>query len=494
MKIHFSYKYFLILLITAAFFNCSKSETENIPTEVEINDFVWKGLNAYYLWQSYFPNLQDTRFSSQSQLNSFTAGFDSPESIFNSLLKKPEDRFSIIVDDYIALENAFQGISVSNGMEFGLVRNKNGSDNVFGYVRYVVPASDAATKGVTRGMIFSTIDGTQITTTNFRSLLFGTNTNYTVGFATYNNGNPISNGNTIALSKSQIQENPVAIAKILNEGGKKIGYLLYNQFARNYDGELNAAFNTFKSAAIDELIIDLRYNGGGSVATATYLGSMVTGQFNNEIYSKQSWNEKVHKANPDTERFINRFTSQIRNTDNSGNVVLEQSINSLNLTSVNFIVTASTASASELVINSLRSYISVAAVGTTTVGKQVGSITLYDSDGYSRTGTNLNTNHTYAMQPLVLEIVNKDDKNEINGFTPGSANLSGVELAEDFGNLGVLGERSDPLLDRLLTYIITGSKGISKANDFNFIEVSNSKIELPTSNNMYVDLKEKLIK
>ena len=88
------YKFIFLILIIFSF-GCSKSE-ENIPADIEIQDFVWKGLNAYYLWQSQINDLQDTRFSSQSQLNNYLTGFQSPENLFESLLNRPTDRFSVM--------------------------------------------------------------------------------------------------------------------------------------------------------------------------------------------------------------------------------------------------------------------------------------------------------------------------------------------------------------------------------------------------------------
>lgn len=465
-----------ILFIFFLFINCS-SVDDNIPADIKINDFVWKGLNTYYLWQSEITDLADTRFSNQNELNSYLSVFPDPETLFESLLNRPADRFSWIVNDYIALENQFQGITLNNGMEFGLVQYEDDSNNVYGYVRYIIPASDADAKGITRGMIFNDINGLQLTLDNYRDLLFDDTTNYTVGFADFNGGNPTSNGNTTSLTKTELQENPIAVSKVLTVGAKKIGYLMYNQFASSYDGQLNAAFNMFQSENVDDLIVDLRYNGGGSVRTATYLGSMITGQFNGELYSKQVWNEKVQDA-IDPSNFVNNFTNQI----NNGSV--NEAINSLNKTRVYFIVSGSSASASELVINSLDPYIEVNLVGTTTVGKQVGSITLYDSDNSQRNGANLNPNHTYAMQPIVLEISNKDNQNKPEGFTPE------VFLGENHGDLGVLGERSDPLLDRTLIYISTGARTTTRnKSNIELPEIFNSKLARPTSNNMYVDLK-----
>ncbi|MCL7764622.1 S41 family peptidase [Polaribacter sp. Z014] len=497
MKFKLFPKVIVFFIISVLFFNCTKSE-DGIPENLEIENFVWRGLNAYYLWQNDVPDLADVRFSNQNQINSYLEGFSSPENLFDNLLyteangypvnEKGYDRFSWIVDDYVALENSFQGINLSTGMEFGLKRYNSSTTNVYGYVRYVIPTTNAEIKGVERGMIFNTINGTQLTDTNYQNLLFGTNSNLEIGLADYNAGNPNTNGTTISLTKEIVTENPVAISKVINKGGKKIGYLLYNQFSSSFDGELNAAFNDFKTELVDKLIIDLRYNGGGSVRTATYLGSMISTQPTDNIFSKQVWNEKAMKVfTPDN--LINYFTNEINNTDENGSVILQEPINSLNLTSVYFIVSGSTASASELVINALRPYIDVKLVGTTTVGKQVGSITLYDSEDYSRTGADLNTNHTYAMQPIVLKISNKDDQDEINGFTPG-VTLPGIQLEEDYNNLGELGDPTEPLLARTITYITTGSKGDFKTNVEEYSEIYNSKLATPAGNNMYVDFKK----
>jgi carboxyl-terminal processing protease len=480
-----------ILAIVFLCTSCEKQKSYSIESTVNdrLHQFIWNGLNTYYLWQKEVLDLADNKFANSQDLYFYFKGYSSPEDVFESLLNRPTDRFSWIVEDYIALENSFQGINVSNGMEFGLVQYKDKSNNIFGYVRYVIPNSDAATKAVSRGMLFTNINGSQLTIDNYQALLFSDTSDYIVGFANYNDGNPVSNTTSVSLSKIETQENPIAITKVFTEGSKKIGYLLYNQFARNYDGQLNAAFANLKSENINELIIDLRYNGGGSVSTATYLGGMITGQFTGQLYSQEVWNDKIRNAFS-ANSFINNFKDEIRNTDVNGTVILQENLNSLGLGKVYFITTYSTASASELVINSLSSYIDVKVVGKTTRGKQVGSITLYDSDNLQRTGNNLNPNHRYAMQPLVFEISNKENKNYPNGIVPGIT-LPGVELGEDYNNLGVLGERSDPLLERTLVYITTGSKSSNiKSNSFDFNEIFNSKLATPAKDNMFIDLKK----
>ncbi|MHB0755338.1 S41 family peptidase [Polaribacter sp. M15] len=490
---------FLFLLVS-----CSKKEDEIntvieeefvVSVEDEINFFIWKGLNLYYLWQKDVADLDDDKFKiSENTINltdlyTHFRQYNSPEETFENLLNRPTDRFSIIVDDYVDLENSFQGLNLSSGMEFGLVRYRDTPSNVFGYVRYVVPNSSAASNNVLRGQIFNTVDGMQITENNAFALLFGSNTSFTIGLANYNNGNPTANGQTISLTKTELQENPVAVAKVITEGNQKIGYLMYNQFASNYDAQLNAVFADFKAENIDNLIVDLRYNPGGFVSSATYLAGMITGQFNGELFSQNIWNSKVMSAFS-ADNFTNNFTNEIRNTDANGNVVLQENLNSLGLTKVYFITSNASASASELVINSLSAYIDVRVIGTTTTGKQEGSITLYDSDDFSKNGANLKQNHRYAMQPIVFEISNKDGINYRDGVVPGSEAFPGVFLPEDFGNLGVLGERTDPLLEETLNYISTGAKSTQKASKKNnFKEIFNSKLAYPAKDNMIVDLK-----
>jgi len=468
-------KNLLLLAFTLSFLVSCNNNSGRAPVgNDEINDFVWQGMNNFYLWQKEVPDLND-RFTTFQQIWDFYADFNSPRDVFNSLLYQPGtvDRFSWIVDDYVALENSFQGINVSNGMEFGLVRFATNTSNVFGYVRYIIPASDAETKGVTRGMIFTEIDGTQITDSNFNSLLFGDNTSYTISLADYNDGDPVSNGNTITLNKTQLQENPVHLATTITEGANKIGYLMYNQFASSFDNQLNAAFASFQGEGITDLIVDLRYNGGGSAATARYLATMITGQFDGQIFSKSVYNDKLQPNL--SEGFLNKRFS---NTFDEGGA-----INSLNLNRVFFITTGSSASASELVMNSLSPYIDVKSVGVTTLGKVRGSITIYDSDDFLRDGANLNQDHTWALQPLVVEIQNSNDSNQPNGITPT------VSLREDYGNLGVLGDRSDPLLDRTIILITTGNRAQQPTSTQNFDEISNSQINKPFRNNMLVDYK-----
>ncbi|MGB0890894.1 MAG: S41 family peptidase [Flavobacteriaceae bacterium] len=466
---------FLLFLVVFAY-SCTKNKLST-PESLQVNNFIYKGLNNYYLWQDNVPNLADTRFLNNKEYNAYLENEGNSAQFFTSLIyeKGIIDKWSWIVDDYVALEQSFQGTTKTTGMEFGLVRYKDNPTNLFGYVRYVVPGTDAEAKNVLRGMLFNKVNGNQLTEKNYRSLLFS-EAGFTINLSDYNNGNPIVNGNSISLNKDINQENPVFITKTFTEGNKKIGYLMYNSFVPSFDGELNAAFATLKAENITDLIVDVRYNGGGSVRTTTYLASMITGQYTNQLFSSQKWNTKIMEAISNNSSGID-LTNKFPNEINNGKI--KEAINSLNLTRVFFITTNSSASASELIINGLIPYIDVKSVGTKTHGKYVGSVTLYDSENFTK--NKVNQNHTWAMQPIVLEIVNKLGENDKDGFDPT------VEFAEDYENLGVLGEKSDPLLNRTIQFIVTGNRSFSRLKNYQLKEISNSKLELPTSNNMYVD-------
>ena len=458
--------YIVIIFISLNLYNCT--ERDGITDDIEVQNFVWKAMNLYYLWQNDITDLQDDRFINQNELNSFLKG-KTPEVLFNDLLTE-QDSFSWIVDDYIALENYFAGTTKNTGMEFGLIAMSGVSTNIFGYVRYILPNSSADNNNIQRGNIFYGINGTSLTRDNYRELLYSSDDSFIVNFADYNlvNGVPqiTPNGINKTLVKEELTENPVKIAKTFDLNGYKIGYLMYNQFVRNSDDTLNQAFLLFKNENISDLVLDLRYNGGGSVNTAVSLCGMITGQFANELLAKQYFNSKLQFQFEEYENIY--FTDRTP----SGNA-----INSLNLNKLYVLVSGSTASASEFVINNLNPYIDIILIGTKTVGKSVGSITLYDSDNYKKEGAN--PNHKYAIQPIVLEIKNKLDENTHTGFIPN------IILPENYENLGVFGNENEPLLAEAIAQI-TGIRTMQN-RVIKLPLISNSKKHF-IQNNMYIDL------
>jgi C-terminal processing protease CtpA/Prc len=461
-----------IVFLGSALQSCEDIDDNPVASSLEVKDFIWKGLNLYYFWQADEENLADTRFATQRDLNVFVDSYESPEVLFEDLLvPRTTDRFSVIYNDYEVLEGLLQGTAKNNGMDYGLRRKEGSATEIYGWVRYVLPNSDAANKNVQRGMLFYAINGTSLTTENFRGLL--NSDSYTINLANFEGGAIIPNGETIALTKSTFSENPVYIIDVVEIDNKKIGYLMYNGFFANFESQLNQAFAQLKSEGITHLVLDLRYNSGGSVDTAARLASMITGQFGNQVFSKQQWNQKVEDFfnETDPEALLNRFTNTIGN----GNA-----IQSLNLNKVYILTTGSSASASELVINGLKPYIQVVQIGTTTVGKNVGSITLYDSPTFAK--TKVNSSHRYAMQPIVLRITDKNGNGDyINGIEPL------VEQAENMDNLGVLGNQTEPLFNTAIQFILENGRMGGRFTEREQLNFTDRKGMQPFGNEMYLD-------
>ncbi|VXC07319.1 Peptidase S41 [Flavobacterium sp. 9AF] len=458
-----------ILLLLLAPSSCS-DDFDDFPQSRSVNEFIWKGLNQYYYWLQDSPDLADNRFSNDTEFLDFLNSYSPPEDLFEHLIvDRQTDRFSVIFSDYTALEQALSGTQKNNGVDYEL-RYKNGSSTeIFGWVRYILPGSDAASKNIHRGDLFYAVNGIPLTNTNYSSLL--SNDTYTLNLADYDNGNITPNGNSVSLTKTAFSENPVHIKKTFTIGSKKIGYLMYNGFYSQYENELNDAFVYFASEGITHLILDLRYNSGGSVNTATRLASMITGQFNNDIFAKQQWNYKL-QAVFNSEDLLNRFTTTLGN----GN-----GLQSLNLDKLYVLTSKRTASASELVINGLEPHINVIQIGDATTGKNVGSVTLYDSPDYRK--VNINPNHRYAMQPIVLKIANKNNFSDyVNGLQPD------VNQVEDLSNLGVLGETSDPLLQTALNYVDTNGRFSIPQPEYRFEHFEDVKSIRPFGTEMYIDV------
>ncbi|MBI6118986.1 S41 family peptidase [Salegentibacter maritimus] len=437
--------------------------------DLEIENYLYNAMSIFYVYEADVAELDENYFDSEADKDEWLASFDSPEDLFNEGLKvpAPKDRFSFILDDYTILENSQSGISTTTGMDYGLVAY--GENGVFGYVRYVIPGSPADEAEVKRGMLFTEIDGEAMNRSNYQSLL--ARDGYEISLAEVNENVISETGETIALTREQITENPVFISKTMEIDGINVGYLMYNSFTADFDDELNAAFGDLKAEGVDELVLDLRYNGGGSVESAVDLSSMITGQFEGEIFSKQTWNDLL-QSEFTQEELVDRFNDKIR----TGEL-----INSLNLNKVYVIGTGSTASASELVMNGLAPYINVIHVGSSTVGKFQAAAPLYDSPNFNK--QNRNPNHKYVIQPLIYESKNaNEDAYYEEGLIPD------IEAEEDIVNLLPLGEASETLLAAALADITGNKMAIPAVSyDTRFTKIGESGESNVDYQRMYID-------
>jgi C-terminal processing protease CtpA/Prc len=404
-----------------------------------VNDWIYDKMSYWYLWNDGLPQNTDKN--------------QDPEAYFDALLDE-EDRFSWIQPDYAELLNSLQGISKEAGYEFVLYREKEGSDHVILQVVYTKPGSPAANTGIKRGDIVSHINGQQITTGNYKDLLSDIKADHTLQYKPMLlEGQTFGEPKTIALTTIQYSENPNYLHKVIEVGGRKIGYFVYNFFASGtesqpgkYDAETDAVFAGFKAQGITDLVVDLRFNSGGSEAAARNLASLIgAGVDQTKIFLKRQYNDGVQEAivndrtlGPDF--LVSHYAAKAGNVGNS-----------LTDGRVYILTSSRTASASELIINALKPFMDVFLIGNTTYGKNVGSISLYEED---------DTKNHWGLQPIVVKVYNSQDQSDYStGFVP---NI----LDEDNGLfLRPLGDPTEALLSHAVAEITGASESARQGRE-----------------------------
>ena len=389
-----------LLIAVLTLYSCERGpEKPDLSEETLIlNYWIWEGMNDVYLWEQYIPDL-DPEYETD------------PEAYFYKLLYE-EDRNSWIVDDYEELVAMFDGIELATGVSArpGLL----GESQVISIVEYVTPDTPGADSGIVRGDIIVAIDGQTLNSENYYQLYYQNTA--TLEFGDWNGTTVVPNGKKVTLTAEVLNQNPVIHDEVIDYQGTKIGYFAFVQFTNGQTGEwleeLNRVFDDFLAAGVTEVVVDLRYNRGGSLDLSAYIASTLAPASvmqNNEIYMKLIWNDGYNKFwkeydldddgkpdGEDSEQLVVKFPDSDKN---------------LGLSRVYFLTTDITASASESLMTGLYPYTEVVHIGDTTYGKCYASITIDDFEDPKR--------HNWAMQPLVLKYANASGFTDfVDGIAP----------------------------------------------------------------------------
>ncbi len=453
----FLFKNFLILFsVILLLGSCSEDESikeDEIliePEVLKINSFVQQNMNSYYLWESKMPILN---VSQEKDTREY----------FDKLLYKHIDRWSYITDDAKALGKYFEGVRKEFGYSLRLMYLSEGSNRVVGFIEYVEPNGPADRAGLKRGDFVIKMNGGAITDENYLELF--DSDNITIGLGSIVGGTIYDLPPNVNLTSEEIHVNPILVNKVFEKGGKKIGYLAYTSFIHEYNDNLKSVFADLKNQGVSELILDLRYNGGGAVSTAKLMASMICPKscFNN-VFLRTAYNEELERAflkkDPD-ENFEDYFESNESN---------------LNLSNLYVLTTGGTASASEMVIYSLSPYMNVIQIGEQTHGKYYGSITIDNEK-----------EHNWAIQPIVMRAENVDNSIDYSkGLVPDH------EMEDDFSF--ELGDSNEKLTAFAIS-LITGStfkaqESLKSAKSLGLVP-SNSfyKKENQLKYEMYIEMK-----
>ncbi|MFD2034543.1 S41 family peptidase [Belliella marina] len=429
--------YALFTLLAITIFSCKDDEEVNpdeeeeeviVSPNVAINNWILDVMKEVYYW------LDDMKTP--------IANNSEPADYFESLLFKPTDRFSAIYPNYQELINNLSGVSTEAGYEFSLLRESLDNQNVLAAVTYIKKGSPADSGGLLRGDLLTQINGTTMTLSNYQSLLRSISSNHTVTYRRFIEGsNTLGPGQTMNLSTISIQENPNFLDTVYTFENQKIGYFIYNFFSpgvensqgqmdTRYDQEMDEVFAKFKAEGVNHLVVDFRYNGGGYVTSSVNLASMIAPDItSSSIFSKTKFNS-----------FLSQF-SQFQNVQTNFKTKSQNIGNNLTEKTVYVITSRGTASASELVINSLKPYMEVVIIGDVTYGKNVGSVAFEDED---------NPDNNYGLLPIITKSFNSLDQSDYgNGFIPD------IEMNElDFLPFRNLGDINEPLLNSAIEKIL----------------------------------------
>jgi C-terminal processing protease CtpA/Prc len=419
--------------------------------------------NDTYLWYSEVDDNDPASFSvteyfNQLKTNEFTA----------SGSFKDNFHFSQSTEEYN--QRTQSGVTSGYGISWEFVSASAPRRLI---VRYTEPNSPAAIASISRGYELKTIDGidfvnasTQSEVDQINAALFPSDAGQTFNFVfSDDTGNEVLDSN---LTSENIELQPVQNVNIFDTDAGKMGYLQFNSFIRiGQDGLING-FQQFVDAGVTELVIDLRYNGGGLLAMASQVAYMVAGsaQTNNQTFETLKFNDKYNTVDPVTGNTLQPTPFYTREINWTTSQFTNNTLPSVDLTRVFILTTDNTCSASEAVINGLRGIdVEVVLIGDTTCGKPYG---FYPTDNCSTT--------YFTIQ---FQGVNAKGFGEYSdGFTPVSSpifedQLPGCTIPDDFTQ--TLGNEDESLLAAAIDYAETGLCPIQSKSNMKFASNPRSK-------------------
>lgn len=326
--------------------------------------FLRSWTNEFYLWFAEVPELDPTTTSAVvPYFNNLKTPQTTPSGAF-------KDRFHFTFDtaEWIALSQG--GQSFGYGMELVLV---SPSPPRRAYIPFVEPGTPASAAGVARGMEIVRINNVDFV-----------NDNTQAGVDVLNNAfNPSAAGQTftfvlrptsgsdvtVQLTSASITHKPVLLDTTFTQGADTVGYLVFNDHIATAEAELVAAINRMQTAGVDDLILDIRYNGGGFLDIASELTYMISGRTG--TFESLVFNSKNPNRNPVLNQPL--VPTPIHTTTQDFSLPPGQTLPTLNLPRLYVITGPNTCSASESIINGLRGVnVPVFLIGSTTCGKPFG--------------------------------------------------------------------------------------------------------------------------
>ena len=400
--------YILLLILPLLLGSCKKEEVSpiTITTANEAaRDALYGLMNDWYLWYKEMPPVLNTK------------DYKDPYELLEAVRYKPVDRWSFVIDynEYIARFE--QGTFVGHGISIGMDDSKKVR------IAKIFNKSNLYSKGVRRGWILKKLNGSDLA----QVIISGNSTLYSQLWGASQAGvtntfifqTPLGKDSTIISAKSTLDMNTVMLKDTLRLKSGITGHLVFDQFIEPSSAELKTAFAYFKEQNVTDLILDMRYNGGGLELILQELASYIAG-------------------NSYTGQPIIKLLCNDKHTTENRNVNFLTTLSPLNLKKLVVITTRGTASASEEVINGLKPMLTVTTIGDTTEGKPTG-MSLYTDK-----------NKKFVFAPVTFEAVNSNDA---GGFYDGipPAKFVPDDISRDFN------DRNELCLKEAIHFLETGT-------------------------------------
>jgi C-terminal processing protease CtpA/Prc len=390
--------------LTAALLCPSPASAQAPPTNCSTtSQILWvrDQLNTFYYWNQFLP------------ANVNPVSFTSPESYLEAVRYRPIDNtYSYITS--AAANDAFFSDSQFIGYGFGQ-QTTNSEIRVL----QVYDDSPALEAGLSRGDRITHVNGASVPEMIAHGTIGNAFGAAEIGVASTIDFEKLSGERRQARMVKRLVTIPtVSLTRVVEVDGRKVGYVFFRNFVTPSTAALNDAFAALKIAGVTELVLDLRYNGGGLVDVAVHLGSLIGG-------SHTSGQVMLNYVHNDVVGPLLNKTTRFGSPEHA-----------LNLQRLMVITTRSSASASELIINSMRPYIPVVVIGDTTYGKPVGQYGLRFCDK--------------ILAPVAFSIKNANNEGDFfEGIAPTCA------AGDDY--MHQLGDSAEASFAEALNYIRTGS-------------------------------------
>lgn len=353
-----------------------QEESEQVKTNRAVNFFAKNFYNLYYLWTEECYS----KLSSWSDTGNPADGY--------AKYKYSADRWGFITDDYKSMNQAIEGVSTTPGMSGYFTNYK---DTLAFCPKIVYPGTPADKAGIKRGDFFTSFDGKVVLCPGGSLSREGEARMYEIYESMYTKTvryKYAGSSRTVSVTPVEMYEDPVVCHKVFDFNGKKVGYLFYDAFVLESVNPLLQVFREFEAEGVSELILDLRYNGGGDVIVEEVIASVLAPKAEvdaKSVFTRRVYNKELNAfySESDPESLVSRFGREFSVTVDGRTILYDISDINLDIKKMHVIYTGDSASASEALVVGLKPYLDIQLYGENSFGKYCSCVLLPGESWYN---------------------------------------------------------------------------------------------------------------